>query len=95
MKYQIRRIPIEFKTGSIIEFLAQPLCKVLEVDVFHNGASVVVLERWGEKPGPNKPHKIIIMTEGQEVDLTFSYEPTLSRRSKFTYDGVTYYTFSL
>lgn len=95
MKYQIRRIPIEFKTGQIIEFSAQTLCKVLEVDVFQEGASVIVLERWGEKPGPNKPHKIIILTEGAECDITFAYEPVLSRRSKFTYCGVTYYTFSL
>ena len=95
MKYQIRRIPIEFKVGKIITFDAQTLCKVLEVDVFSSGASVVVLERWGSEKGKEKTHRIIIMEEGQEVDLTFSYEPTLSRRAKFNYNGVTYYTFSL
>ena len=95
MKYQIRRIPIEFKTGQIIEFSAQTLCKVLEVDVFQEGASVIVLERWGEYKGKEKKHKIIIMKENEECDITFAYEPVLSRRSKFVYRGVTYYTFSL
>lgn len=95
MKYQIRRIPIDFKVGEIITFESQQLTKILDVEVWASGAIVTVLERWGEKPGPNKPHKIIIMAEGQEIDLTFSYEPTLSRRSKFIYRGITYYTFSL
>jgi hypothetical protein len=95
MKYQIRRIPIDFKVGKIISFESQQLTKILDVEVWASGAVVTVLERWGEKSGSNKIHKIIIMEEGQEVELTFPYEPTLSRRAKFNYNGVTYYTFSL
>lgn len=104
MKYQIRRIPIEFSTGKIIEFLSQPLCKILRIDAWAKPISgpqreieavVICLERWGESKGPERLHKLVILEEGQEWSYVTNFEPVLSRRNSFFCGGTEYFVFSL
>lgn len=57
--------------------------------------SLVVMERWGSHKSEEKTHKIVILREGELFDLTLNYEWILSRRGKFTLDGVDYYLFQI
>lgn len=57
--------------------------------------SLVVLERWGSHKSEEKTHKIVILKEGEEFELTLNYEWILSRRGKFTFDEEDYYLFQL
>lgn len=96
MKYKIKRIPIELKFNQIIEFEAEELCKIIQVDYWHGTeASVIVLERWGEKHSRPKTHKIVILREGEEFEMTLPYEPTLSRRESVNINGEEYFVFQI
>lgn len=95
MKYKIKRIPIELKFNEVIEFEAEQLCKVINVDAWDDGATVVVMERWGQVHSRLKKHKIIIMEEDVEIDYEVPYEPTFSRRDFLVYHGKTYYVFGI
>jgi hypothetical protein len=119
MKCKIRKIEVPLETGKVIEYEAQPLCKLIEGVPDKNkkfgpdvkavtdkgipfdftscrpALNLVVLERWGSERSKEKTHKIVILREDEEFELTLNYEWILSRRGKFTFNGEDYYLFQL
>ncbi len=110
MYYEIRRIEIPLESGKLIEFKALHLCKIIEcvpnnnwyiedmkkpLDERRESLYVVVMERWGQNRGTEKTHKLVMLQVGERWEFMPAYEPTLSRRGKFSHRMKEYYVFQV
>lgn len=100
MNYEIRHIEVPMKTGVVIEYYAENLCKLIEAKIKKSPVEsplidLVVLERWGSEKRPDSKHRAVILKVGEKFEHTVNYEPILSRRGKFQLCGVDHYLFQI